>query len=288
MDSISVPGSQDYFSRSQLQIQLQQNNLGHTVITHKYSEYPLCISHPFYLDSNRKRAYLYLGNNSPGLFPRDDLHININLEENTSVYLTDRAATKIYPTTNPQDIAQVSYKFNIAAGACLEYVPESLILYQNAALEQITKITMDSSSTLFLSEIILPGRLARGEYYQFYSYFNRLQVYSWAGDLWFTDGMYLSGIKNSFQDSHLFALYPILGIAIAVLSNSKVKLLQTKIDKLELPNNLIAATSILPGKRGLLIRVNGQKNGLIKQYFTSIINELRHLNQDESLPYIPK
>jgi len=171
MDSISVNFTQDYFSRSQLQIKLQQNSLGQTVITHKYSEHPLSISHPFYLDSNRKRAYLYLGNNSPGLFPRDDLHININLEQNNSIYLTDRAATKIYSNTNTQDIAQVSYKFNIAAGACLEYVPESLILYQNSALEQITKITMDYSSTLFLSEIILPGRLAREEYYQFHSYF---------------------------------------------------------------------------------------------------------------------
>ncbi len=287
MESISVPSSQDDFTRAQLQVKLQPNSLGQTIITHKYSDHPLCLSHAFRLDS-KNRAYLYLGNNSPGLFPGDNLHINLDLGKNTRVYLTDRAATKVYPTSNPQYIAKVCYELNIAPESYLEFVPESLILYQDAALEQLTKIRIDSSSTLFLSEIILPGRLARGEFYQFHSYFNRLQVYSVEGDLWFSDGMYLSGINNSFKDSHLFAVYPILGNAIAVLPQSKVKLLQRNIEKLDMPNNLLAATSILPGDRGLLIRVNAQKTSLIKQYFTSIVNLIRHLNQDSRLPYIPK
>lgn len=279
--------SQDAEVTSQLKVTLQLNNLGKTIVTNQYANFPLCLSRPFYLD-NQNRAYLYLGNTSPGLFPKDNLNFSLDLQENTKVYLTDRAATKVYPTPNFSDLAQVCYQFNLAAGAYLEFVPESLILYQDAALSQITKINLDSSSTLFLSEIILPGRLAKGEFYQFQAYYNRLQVYNLKRDLLFSDGMYLSGKNNNFKDNHLFTIYPVLGNAIAVLPQSLVKLLQTKLEKLELPTNLLAASSLLPGDYGLLIRVNAQQTALVKRYFRTIINLIRDLTQDTALPYIPK
>ena len=295
MNYISVASNKNNYmrshhlsTRSDLQIKLNLNKFNKTIITYKYSDHPLCISRPFYLDNNQRRAYLYLGNNSPGLFPGDNFNITLDCEENTQVYLTDRAATKVYPNPDLEQIAQVSYQFNLAAGSYLEFVPESLILYQDSALEQVTKINMDFTSTLFLSEIILPGRLARGESYLFHSYFNRLQVYSLEGDLWFSDGMYLSGIKNSFKDSHLFAKYSVLGNAIAVLTESKVKLLQQKIEKLDSPKNVLTATSLLPKDRGILIKVNAQKTASIKQYFTSIINSIRNTNKNNHLPHIPK
>ena len=292
MHDIGVTPKQDnctkYPSSSQLEIKLQQNRLGKTIITHKYANHPLCISRPFYLDNYQNRAYLYLGNNSPGLFPKDDFKFSFDCDKNTQLYLTDRAANKVHPHTNLKNIAQVNFEFNIAARAYVEFLPESLILYQDAALEQVTKIKMDSSSTLFLSEIILPGRLARGEFYLFHSYFNRLQVYSLDGDLWFSDGMYLSGINNSFKDSNLFAKYAILGNAIAVLPSSQVKLLQTQIENLAMAHNLLVATSLLPQERGLLIRINGEKTTLIKQYFSTVLNLIRKIHQDCPLPYIPK
>ncbi len=275
-------------SSSQLAIKLQQNRLGKTIITHKYANHPLSISRPFYLDNYQNRAYLYLGNNSPGLFPQDDFHFSFDCGENTQLYLTDRAANKVHPHNNLSNIAQVNFEFKIAGGAYVEFVPEFLILYRDAALKQVTKIKMNSSSSLFLSEIILPGRLARGESYLFHSYFNRLQVYSLDGDLWFSDGMYLLGIKNGFKDSNLFAKYALLGNAIAVLPSSKVKLLQKSIANLALPDKLLAATSLLPQERGLLIRINAEKTSLIKQYFSTVINLIRNLDQDCSLPYIPK
>lgn len=275
-------------AHSQLLVKLQANKLGKTTITHKYSDHPLCISRPFYLDDNSNRAYLYLGNNSPGLFPGDNFQINLDCDENTHIYLTDRAANKVYPNKDLVQTAKISYELNLAPKTYLEFVPEPLILYKNSVLEQVTRITMDASSTLFLSEIILPGRLAREEFYLFDSYLNRLQVYSWDGDLWLSDGMYLSGTKNSFKNSELFTIYPILSNAIALLPKSQIKLLQENIALLNPPPNLLTANSLLPQERGIIIKINAQKTSLVKQYLTLIINLIRNINQDSSLPYIPK
>lgn len=285
---------------STLELQLKCNPKGKTITAYQYETHPLRISPPFRLDrdgdvaegniSDDSRAYLYLRNNSPGLFGNDRLKVSLNLEEKTKLYLTEQSATKVHPTMTEGVTAKVDYQWQIAQDAMVEFVPEPIIFYRDSALQQTTQVKIHPTASFFWSDLVLPGRLARGESYQFRFYDHCLEVYSDAGELWFKDRMYLTGKDNLFSHNELFASLPIWGNAIAIMPQIEVNLLKTTIDNLLDSNNrdFVAATSVLPYDKGVLIKVLANKTQNIKRYWYSVLNALRKLNHQSCLPYIPK
>lgn len=261
-----------------------------TVCQHQYTTYPLRLSSIFRLEgANSNRAYCYLINTSPGLLAGDKLDLSLQLGSNTSLYLTDQAATKVHPMPEINIKARVNYQITVDAGSSLELVPEPVILYTDAVLEQKTVIKLHPTARLFLSEIILPGRLAKGEYYNFNYYFNRLKVTDLQEKLLFTDVMRLAGKQNQFKNDRIFASLPIMGNAIAILPNIDLQLLTTQLKlKLISQQNIAVATTILPTNNGILIRALSNKTIKLKKYFTYALNCIRTITNQSPLPYIAK
>lgn len=260
-----------------------------TVLSHQYTAYPLSVSPVFRLDGDFDcdRAYLYVMSTSPGLLAGDEWNISLQLAANSSLYLTEQSATKVHSMPIDGTKATINYDIEIDTGAALEFVPEPLILFADAVLEQTTHIKIHPTGCLCLSEIILPGRLARGEAYQFHSYLNRLQVRSTSGELWFTDAMLLEGKLNPFVDSHLFTSLPVLGSLFVVLPEANLSLLSASVEDLEAANcsNMTVASSILPYGKGLLIRAISSGTHEMKKYLKYALNCVRRSRHQPSLPY---
>ena len=277
--------------QNNLELNLKCDRTNKTICAHQYTTYPLRLSTVFRLDgANTNRAYLYTMNTSPGLLAKDELKMSLQLEDNTNLYLTDQAATKVHPMPNEHSQATVDYQIELRREANLELVPEPIILYSDAALTQNISIKLDRTAKLFLSEIILPGRLAKGESYQFRYYFNRLKLTDLTGKLLFTDAIHLQGKSNLFKDNKLFAPLPIMGNAIAVYPALDIELLSKELEAIQVTNfpNLMVATSILPSDCGLLIRAFANKTIQLKQYFKLALEHIRNLVNQPVLPYIPK
>lgn len=229
-------------------------------------------------------------NSSPGLLAGDELDISLQLAANTSLYLTDQAATKVHPMPNPNSLAKTNYHIELGEKANLEFICEPLILFTDAALEQKIDIKIHPTAQLCLSEIIVPGRLARGECYQFRYHLNRLRITSLAGELYVTEAMRLEGKLNPFTESSLFAAKPILASLIIIASEVNLQLLSQQLEDLETAScvDTIVASSILPHKKGLIVRALGDSTRGIKKYLEYALNCVRSLRDRSSLPYIPK
>jgi urease accessory protein len=268
-----------------------QNLLGQTIVAHQYTTYPLRVSGVFRLDqADVDCAYLYLINTSPGLLAEDDLSMSLALEADTRMYLTDQAATKVHAMPKQETKATTAWKIDIGARASLELVPEPVILFTDAALEQTTQITLHPQAALFWSEILIPGRLAKGEYYDFRHYHSCLEISSDKGELWFRDVIHLTGKDNTFKHHDLFATEPILANIIMVQPQIDLAILSQKIANLAFDDykQIIVASSTLPENEGLLIRVMAAKTSPIKKYITCVLNCVRHLSDRPTLPHIPK
>ena len=261
-----------------------------SVVSRQYVTYPFRLSRTFRLDpTDPEHAYIYIMNASPGLLAGDNLRVCLQLDANTNLYLSDQSATKVHsmPTGTA---AKTIYEIAVGAEANLEFVPEPLILYTDATLEQITQVTLHRTGRLFLSEIILPGRLARGEFYRFRHYFSRLQVTSPTGELLFADAMRLEGKLNQFKENSHFSSLPALGNIFIVLPNIDLKLLSIELEDLNAANclEMIAGSSFLPGCNGLFVRAMANSVSVLKTYIRYALDCVRRVSGQPSLPEIPK
>jgi urease accessory protein len=262
-----------------------------TFVSRQYAAYPFRLSNVFRLDSaDLARAYLYIMNTSPGVMAGDLHRIFVQLEANTKLYLTDQSATKVHTMPTTDAIAQVSYTFNVGAGAQLEFLPEPLILYKNSTLEQTTQVTLHPTAQLFLSELVVPGRLARHEIYQFHAYLSRLQVLSLDGELIFGDAMLLEGNLNPFKQHALFSALPAIANIVAVLPQLDLQAFVTALEKFAIADPLSFAVghSCLPNCNGLLIRAMSDNVNTLKTYTQYALNCVRQLGGQTPLPHIPK
>ncbi|WP_181357325.1 urease accessory protein UreD [Stenomitos frigidus] len=273
----------------QLDLHIGRDRAGQSFVRRQYATYPFRLSRALRLDPmDTSRTYLYMMNSSPGLLADDVLELRVRLDDQTSLYLTDQSATKVH--TMPADrVGRLSYNLHIGAGATLEFVPEPLLLYRDANLEQTVTVTLDPTGRLFLGEIIVPGRLARGECYQFRHCLSRLQVSTPDGSLVFADAMQLSGHGDRVTVHPLFAPLPILASVIIVLPGIDLQPLQQTLAAFAktIPK-LMLASSRLPNCNGLLVRAMAENVSTVKLAVHCALNSMRRVSDQPPLPEIPK
>jgi urease accessory protein len=279
-------------SPSQLELTMVCNSAGQTVLGHRYMAYPLSVSPIFRLEANaqaesQKRAYLYRMNTSPGLLAGDVWQTSIRLEAGAQLHLADQSATKVHTMPDGAQ-AMVTYGLEMGDRAELEFLPEPLILFAQAALRQQTNIVMHPTAGLLWGEIVVPGRLARGERYEFDSYFSRLCVRSVGGELWFVDAMKLLGKENRFVQSHLFASGDVLGTMLVILPEAlaTAAVLSSLSEEIESDRGSAVelACSVLPRGNGLWVRAITHKTRDLQACFRAITNAVRRLKGSLPLP----
>ncbi|MEM6451130.1 MAG: urease accessory protein UreD [Cyanobacteria bacterium P01_D01_bin.105] len=256
--------------------------------------YPLSVSPVFRLEEESKdRAYLYRMNTSPGLLAGDALKLSFTLDAGSQLYLADQAATKVHAMPKAGSRATVDYAIEVGDRATLEFLPEPLILFADSALKQTTEIALSATSALCWGEIILPGRLARGEAYEFRECFSRLRVKAQGGRLWFTDAMKLTGKENRFTHQALFASGKVIGTLLLILpeeiaTKQVLAELSKAVDALSTAS-LQLASSVLPPEtgqeRGLFVRAVGQTTREMQATFKLAVNEVRAVRNEAFLPY---
>ncbi|MEL6489074.1 MAG: urease accessory protein UreD [Cyanobacteria bacterium J06621_3] len=278
---------------AQLSLTLGCNAVGKTVVQHRYMAYPLSVSPVFRLDGEgdalARRAYLYRMNTSPGLLAGDRLSMSVRLDAGSALCLSDQAATKVHTMTraDKENAAEVRYDIAVGENATLEFLPEPLILFADSALKQTTDITLHETGGLSWGEIVLPGRLARGELYQFREYWSKLRLFSPDGSPCLVEAMKLLGKGNRFSPRSLFAKGPVLGTLILVLpetSRDGVTLLSKQIDALS-TDSLQVASSVLPNERGVFVRAIATTTREMQASFKAAANYVRTLRHQPSLPY---
>lgn len=282
-------------NRPQLSLALGCNSAKQTILQQRYMAYPLSVSPLFRREDSAadgtpsKRAYLYRMNTSPGLLAGDALEVSIQLGEGSQLYLADQSALKVHQMPEENTYSTIRYDVELGGNAMLEFLPEPLILFEDAALEQTTEISLHEDAGVCWGEVVLPGRLARGEKYQFRRYLNKTLVRSLDGELWFAETMNLLGKGNSLVDSPLFASAAVLGSLILILPRAvstaqMLKVLGDRIDEMN-TQSLDIAGSVLPGDRGLFIRAMSETTREMMACFKAVLNCGRSLQGQNPLPY---
>ena len=163
-----------------LKLAFAKRNEG-TVLAESFFRVPLQVMKPRYDESGY--ACVYLLSPTGGVVQGDDYRIDVTLLPHSHATLTTQAATKVYAM--PMHGAAQSLRGRIGKNAIFEYLPDPTILFRDANFSQRSSFNLARGAMLALQEIVMPGRLARGEKLAFTHYRSHLEVSDSEGMLLF-------------------------------------------------------------------------------------------------------
>jgi len=193
-----------------------------------------------------------------GILAGDHYDLRIALGAGAGARVTTAAATQVYRM--PHGEATQAIQIQLGAGSRLEWLPEPTMLFGGARFTQTTSVTLGPGAQLTLLDVLVPGRLARGEVYQFDRYAARLEAHDTTGRLLLAERAVLEPRRRNLTAPGLFGATPVLG-SLYILGDrvdaerdcAQVARRDGTLDE----GAVDIGTAVLPNSCGMLVRALG-------------------------------
>ncbi|MGP9722813.1 urease accessory protein UreD [Corynebacterium sp. AOP40-9SA-29] len=230
---------------------------GMTGVTSRFVKAPMQITRPLYIDPRDPgEAFLYVRTTGGGLAQNDRIRQIVRLEAGARATVTTQAGTPVHRMNAGMASQWVS--LHVADGAVCEYLPGQTILFGGSRLLQVTDADVAPGGTLLAAEVMLTGRLARGERDGFDVLAQGFRVTRDARPL-LSDTLCTTGATA--RSEMLLSRWPVWGTVLVVPAQGEdVAGLLAQI-RAELPaasEELTAAASTMVGDAGITVRVAGE------------------------------
>ncbi len=143
-----------------------------TVLTDLYRTSPF---HPGPVNHRDGQARIILQDVTPGLFPGDRLHVDVEIAAGASLVVQGQGATKVYPAQAGSG-AESTISLTVADAATLWWLPGGLIPFRDARLSTRTHVALAGTARFAHLDVITPGRVAMGERFAYERLDARLRV----------------------------------------------------------------------------------------------------------------
>ncbi len=245
-----------------LQLEVQQVG-ARTMVRDCYFRVPLQVMRPFYLD-DMGTAYVYLITPCGGVVGGDHYTLQMILQPGARLCVSTPSASKIYATRGP--IARQHLEVTVHPGAVFEYLPEQTIPFADAAFHQELMVHLGAGASVFLLDIVAPGRQARGEMWQYREYSSMVQVDDRHGQVQLRERLRLQPQQWASRHLALLEGYPYLGTFYALVEGGSVPLpLADALHQWLAGFPEVAGSASLLPHGGLVVRVAGTQHTPVEQ-----------------------
>jgi urease accessory protein len=180
----------------------------------------------------------------------------------------------------PQGQATQAIQLQLGAGSRLEWLPEPTILFGGARFIQTTSVTLGPGARLALLDVLVLGRLARSELYQFERYAARLEARDTAGHLLLAKRALLEPRRHDMTAPGLLGATPVLGslyiLGDRVDAERDCARVARRTDGLS-GLSIDVGTAILPNGCGMLVRALGTTASHVHATLLKVWNVLRNI-----------
>jgi urease accessory protein len=266
----------------------RDNEVGRTVVKEQYSKVPLYTQRALYLEESLpSMAYMYIISPSGGILQGDRYRMDIALKNNASAHLTTQGATRVYRMEN--NYATQMVNIVVDNGCYLEFIPDQIIPYRNSRFYQIVDLNVHVNATMIYSEIIMPGRVASGESFQYDICYLKALGKDQNQRLRFIDNAILEPKKNNMKVPGILGSFDVIG-SIYILTNANyLKQLDSQINSnLQSMSQISGGATILPNNSGIITRILGNSSGDIRTAIYEVLRIVRRLILDASFSGIRK
>jgi urease accessory protein len=223
-------------------------------------------------------AYVYIISPSGGILQGDQYNIDITLSNNALAHITTQGATRVYKMEKNYGTQIVNIK--VGEGSYLEYIPDQIIPFRNSRFYQEVELSVHDSATLIYSEIIVSGRVASGEKFEYDICYIKTIASSHLGNHRFIDIIKLEPKKEDLTSDGILGNFDVVGTIYIVTSELHVKDLHyeisEKIKEFEVEGRMSCGTSILPARQGIIVRILGKTAGDVKNLIFEVVRIARN------------
>ncbi len=242
-----------------LELELEKDSTGKTVITRQFSQVPLQFQRVLYLENSLpEMAYLYVMSPSGGILQGDRYRTDVLLKNKAIAHMTTQGATSIY-SMNANFASQI-INITVDENCYLEYIPDQIIPHKNSRYYQKVNLNVHNNSTLIYSEILTPGRVAMGESFEYDICYLRTHCKNQDKKIRFLENIKIEPKKQRLKDFGILGEYGIVGtVYILTRKNDVIELENTINQDMRNADAVFVGTSILPDESGIVIRILGKK-----------------------------
>ena len=245
------------------------NRQGSTQLIHSQSKAPLKIQRSFYPEGSEV-CHSVIMHTAGGMVGGDRLSLDFCLKPNAQALITTATAGKIYKT-NGREARQIA-QVDVASGACLEWLPQETIVFNQAVYRQEMRVNLAPGATWLGWEITRFGRSASGERFVEGEWRSHTEVWQHDRPIW-VDRQWLPGSEELFASLHGLANCPVVG-SFAWIGRSVDPELIEAARSVWAGNGEIGVTRLMSG---LLCRYRGDSTMEARQWFIEVWRLVRRL-----------
>lgn len=230
-----------------LRLRCEVREDGTTYIADQSFQAPIHLSKS-HLSDDGKILVLTILNPTAGFFDGDKIDSDVTVGRGAALALSTPSSSRVFRTRSGKD-AVCDQKFSVESGGFLEWIPEAFIPHAGARYVQRTKVNLEPRAGLLLIDWISPGRVARGEIFQYenlrWEFDLRHSGKLIARERYDMSGGRLEGITAMFAAGHYVSIY----LAEEMLTNFPAR----EIDALANSDTYLGH-GLLVGRESMVIR----------------------------------
>lgn len=245
-----------------------------TIIKDQFSKVPLHAQRAMYYDESCPgMAYLYMVSASGGVLQGDRYRIDVMMKRGSKAHVTTQGATRIYGMESGNAIQLINV--TLEEDSYLEFISDQLIPYRNSRFRQDVNLIVHDSATVVYSEIIAPGRTARGEMFEYDVLRVKTSAVNQEGVPRLIDAAVLEPKSRNPEAFGVLGGNATTGSVYILTKRQNVPGLQKEIGDMIAESNVSAGVSTVKDGTGLLVRILSDRTDATKDVILEIAELVR-------------
>jgi len=219
-------------------------------------------------------AYIYIMSPSGGILQGDRYRMDIVLKNKACAHITTQGATRVYRME--RNYATQIVNVVVDEGCYLEFVPDQIIPFRDSRFYQTVNLKVHDSGTMIYSEMIVPGRVASGESFQYDICYMKALAKNQMDTLRFIDIAILEPKKRNLNAVGILGTFDVVGSTYILTKADYVKELKDEINSgLQKFAHFSGGASIMPYNSGVIVRMLGNVASDLRNAIYEIIKITR-------------
>jgi urease accessory protein len=235
---------------------------GGTVLVEDYATVPFHISGTLGHDPHPDAETVFVQSPTGGIAQGDRHDITVTVGADAVASVSTQSSTKVQSMTCNYAAAEAT--LSVAEAGHLDYVPEPTILHEDSRYCQELRLDLEPGATAVLSDVVVPGRLARGERFDFERYRSTVEA-SGPDGLLFADTTHLAPDEDDPTAPGMLGEFSVYGTTFVVVPDTDSKGLSDALHDVVTDCEARAGASALPNDAGVAIRALGDRAEVVTE-----------------------